>query len=356
MLLYRTATLTCSHRTSSVLTFCRYTMDSSTVGSRLRTLLAPYFYVDRAGDPENTVVLSGSPRSGTTWIMEVLNAHQDHRLIFEPLRPQSVRLAKNFEPFMYIRRNESDSDIARVMQRVMAGRLRSLWTDRHNRTFWCNHRLVKLVRGTMAMAYLKQCFPRAPIIYVLRHPIAQILSMSQLGYSRFNATRYLDQPGLVEDHLAPFENLIQQTEGYFENLILHWCIQNYVALRQCGPNDVHLVFYEELCMDPVKHFERLYTFLGYDMNERVHQKLHAPSRMSQASSPILAKTNQGEQLIGAWRSKATTVQIDQVLEGLRCFGLDAIYSHELMPDRTAAEHWLNTPEPDVGAGRAYVSV
>jgi len=314
-------------------------------GYKPRDFLAPFFFIDRAGGPENSLVLSGSPRSGTTWIMEVLNAHQDHRLVFEPLRPQSVRMVRRLERFTYIRRHNDDPELARLMRRVMSGRYRYFWTDRHNRSFWCTRRLVKLVRGNMLMGYLKQQSPATPIIFIMRHPIAQILSMHKLGYSPFDAKLYLNQPALVEDYLEPYVDRIRSTEGYFENLVLHWCIQNRVALSQCRPDDVHLVFYEELCTDPQTHAERLYQLLGRPIDDRVRRAIRAPSRMANPDSAIVTGATAGEKLISAWRDKATPQQIDTVLEGLRAFELDKIYHDALMPDRQAAEAWLDRPDP-----------
>ncbi len=92
-------------------------------------------------------------------------------------------------------------------------------------------------------------FPGMPIVLLLRHPCAVVASRLDLGW-KDNLSETMEQKELVEDFLLPMEAEIRAAKDDFERHLFLWCIDNYVPLKQLGPQDVHLAFYENLLARP----------------------------------------------------------------------------------------------------------
>jgi hypothetical protein len=299
----------------------------------LLDLLAKVLYVDRAGGAENCVFVAGGGRSGTTWVMELINASRDHRVIFEPFASDKVRFLPDFHRQQYVRREDDDAATAAAFDRIVEGRYRSWWTDQHNRTFICHHRLIKAIRANLCLGYLRQRYPRMPIVLLVRHPCAAACSMTRLGYGRYPMSVFLNQPELVEDHLAPYVDLIRSTVDEFDGRVLRWCIQHKVLFSQLEAGDVHLMFYEELCDDPHGSFEAMFSYLGRPYDEVARRAVHRPSRLSGDHSAILG----GSPSVDAWRGSISAGQLERAMGFLDAFGLSDVYGASVRPDRRAVE-------------------
>ena len=106
-------------------------------------------------------------------------------------------------------------------------------------------------------------FPGMPIVLLLRHPCAVVASRLALGW-KDNLIETMEQEELVEDFLLPMEAEIRAARDDFERHLFLWCIDNYVPLKQFGPGEIHLVFYENLLANPEEELRSLFGFLGED--------------------------------------------------------------------------------------------
>ena len=116
-------------------------------------------YVDLAPDHRATVALLGSARSGTTWVGEVIDRHHDHRVVFEPLRPNRVPVAKAFANGQYLRRADTDPRYLDPMRAILTGRVRNPWADHLNHVVVARRRLVKEIRANLLAPWLVERFP-----------------------------------------------------------------------------------------------------------------------------------------------------------------------------------------------------
>ena len=298
----------------------------------LLDLLSKVLYVDLAGGAEHCVFLAGGGRSGTTWVMELINANRDHRVVFEPFATHRLRFLEGLHRQHYLRPEDDDPAIGAMMDRIMQGRYRSWWTDQHNRTFVCRRRLIKAIRANLCLGYIRHRYPRMPIVLLVRHPCAAASSMLRLGYGRYAMDGFLDQPRLVEDHLGPHVDLIRSTRDDFDVRVLRWCVQHQVLFSQLAEGDVHLMFYEELCDDPHASFQAMFSYLGRPYDPAAQQAVRRPSRLSGEHSAILS----GAPRADAWRESVSSEQLERALGFLDVFGLGDIYGEGAHPDRSAA--------------------
>jgi hypothetical protein len=125
-----------------------------------------YFNVDQ--NISNTILLASVPRSGSTWISNIINYKNDYRYVFEPFFPKYVRLFRDFQYRQYISKHEVDSTLTDKARYVVSGKIRNLWVDRFNKKIFCNKRLVKDVRINLLLKWLKENFNELQIILGLR--------------------------------------------------------------------------------------------------------------------------------------------------------------------------------------------
>jgi hypothetical protein len=304
--------------------------------SILLDLLAKVLYVDLAGGSEDCVFIAGAGRSGTTWVMELVNANRDHRVVFEPFASHRIRALRGLPREPYIRIDETDARVVAHVDRIIAGRYRSWWTDQHNRTFVCRRRLIKAIRANLCVGFIRRRYPAMPIVLVVRHPCAAASSMIRLGYGAYPLEVFSSQEELVEDHLGPYVDLLRRTQEPFDQRVVRWCIQHKVLFEQLAEGDVHLMFYEELCTDPDGSFSRMCSYLGRPYDDAMREAVHRPSRLSGDHSAILAGSAAPE----AWRDDVTAAQVERSLGFLETFGLSDLYTCDGLPNRAAAESRL----------------
>jgi hypothetical protein len=285
-------------------------------------------YVDLGkGDHRSSVFLAGSGRSGTTWLSEIINHRGDYRYVFEPFNPGKVGAFGHFRSKQYLRPDNRREEFLEPARSVLTGELRDPWTDRFHRRFVARRRLIKDIRANLLLGWMRANFPGMPIILLLRHPCAVVASRLALGW-RDNLSETMEQGDLVEDFLLPMEAEIRAARDDFERHLFLWCIDNYVPLKQFGPGEIHLAFYENLLVNPDAELRSLFAFLGEDFDSRVFGRLGHPS-------PLSRKDTIGHSVDG-WRSQTSPRKLERTIEILALFGLDRLYGEGAMPDPSGA--------------------
>jgi hypothetical protein len=296
-------------------------------------------YIDYGSDYSNTIFLAGSGRSGTTWLSEVLNYKQDRRYIFEPFHSKRVKGPDLFCQRQYIHPQNTDQKYFNYVNKVLSGRIRSFWTDKFNRKHLTNKRLIKAIRANLFLKWMHLNFPKMPIIFLIRHPLAVTVSRSKYkGWKPESLEPYLKQELLMQDFLRPFQEVLERSErkyqetGYrLENHLLSWCIENYVVFKQFNPGEIHIVFYEDCCINPDHEIKRLFSYLNTDFDADIFKTLGVASKVSRKDSAITT----GRNLVSNWQESLSFEEIEYFFELISLFGFDKIYSQEPMPNSVA---------------------
>jgi len=232
----------------------------ATIPGRLRAAA----YLDLRHDIRDTVLVVSTGRSGSTWVAEVLNHRNEYRLVFEPFRRERVRAARAFRIGQYIDPGEQDHPLGPPTDRILAGRVRSWWTDDQNRKRVARRRIVKEIRITNLLPWIRARHPELPIVYAVRDPVSVARSWLELGWGD-NLAELLAQ----EELLAQFARIDDEIRAVaregdeVERLVLRWCLENAVPLGAELPN-VHRLAYERLRSAPEEELERLFAYLGTD--------------------------------------------------------------------------------------------
>jgi hypothetical protein len=293
-----------------------------------------------------TTFVAGTGRSGTAWAANIANYDSSARYMFEPFNPYKVQVCAGFRYRQYLRPDNAEQRYLGPARQILTGRVRSDWIDQFNRRIVSRRRVIKEIRANLMLKWMKTHFADIRLVMMLRHPCADANSRLHLGWQS-HLDELLAQDDLVADHLAPFLADIGSAKTEFEKHVFLWCIENYVPLRQLARDDVHLVFYENLCEQPKREVERLFAFLNRPVEPAVFKRLSQPSELSREESAVV----RGGSLVDSWRLYVPPDQAKRAIEILALFGLDRIYSLESsMPnvDRAVAMLGVTAMAPVAG--------
>ena len=149
---------------------------------RLKRQVARRLVFDASVGLEDTVILAGMARSGSTFLANLVNCNGDYRILFEPFRHDVEPMAKAFVFPSCIEPGCEDARYLEPAEHILRGRIHSDWVDRENASIFPKKRLIKDIRINFFLKWLKQHFPAVKIILLFRHPCAVVESWMRKGF------------------------------------------------------------------------------------------------------------------------------------------------------------------------------
>jgi Sulfotransferase family len=291
-------------------------------------LVGSHFYLNPNPDACRSILVAGTARSGTTWLADLIASQFPSRILFEPFNPDLVSDYSRFHYFQYMRPGTENPDFYAFAQKVFTGEIRNRWIDRQNERIISKFRLVKEIRANLALKWLHDNFPEVPILFIIRHPCAVVLSRIELGWATDNDIGpFLSQPQLVEDYLGPYLDLICSAGNVEEKHAVIWSVSNIVPLKQFTSNEVKIVYYENLCTQLEIELPGIFEAIGYEYSGRLDSSRDRPSQTTRLASAVVTGTDKIEH----WKKKLTHSQIDNILRVVQAFGLDHLYGESTLP-------------------------
>jgi hypothetical protein len=255
------------------------------IGRRLRAILRRLRALLPFHDPsENPVVIVlGTGRSGTTWLAEQLAYAMRGRIIFEPLHPVANPGRDWVGYRKYMRVNDPAPEWRELFDTIVLGILRNQWTDRFNSRFIYHARVVKMIRGNLMLGWLARSYPEARIALVIRDPVD--VARSQLrGNWPLEIEGFKTQPKMIEDYPILGTKLVTEAQSQFQLNVLHWAIENRVALDQLevarAMGAKVEAFSYQVLRDDREQFRAFLIFCGAPATAAAMLHLHRPSRVS----------------------------------------------------------------------------
>lgn len=258
--------------------------------------------------------LLSAGRSGSTWVSSLLQSQLHFREVFEPFHPVKSHMppARTSHPY-----NPQTPEFAEFADRVFSGKYAQARTEVDNvgRPLSQHGLLIKDVFANLFCAQELDKRPGIAAILLMRNP-ADVVASKRLQphwHWVWDPAEYLNDPGLVNDHLAPYAATISSFSkrgSLEEKLLASWCIQHMVPLRACPPSRLQLAFYDEIKAHPEKEIRNLLRGLGLATTredpEGIERLIDAPSR--------LAHAQKGE------KSTVPTEQVERVFDALNLGG------------------------------------
>jgi sulfotransferase family protein len=283
------------------------------------------------------ILVTGTHRSGTTWVGKMLAADALTAYISEPLnvlhRPGVFRV-KVDHWYQYVC-EDNGHDYLPAFQELLEfdyylwDEIRSLRSRkdflRMGRDFLIFYN--GLMRGQRAL--LKDPFAvfstpwfakhlNCKVVITVRHPAAFASSLQRLNWP-FDFQDLLDQPLLMRDHLGPYRNEMQSIKSddvIGQSALLWKMIYHSVhATRELNP-DFIVVRHEDLSRDPVTGYRDLYQLLDLEFTPRV-EKTILNSSSSENPAELSRKKVHGFKLdsranINIWKKRLSVEEIDRI--------------------------------------------
>jgi hypothetical protein len=295
---------------------------------RLARAVRGALYRDTDRNPRNSILVAGTARSGTTWLGDVLSSQLRGRVMFEPFHPGKIEQFRPFNYFQYMRPDEPDEALRSYAERVLTGAIRHPWIDREVDCLFPRCRVIKEVRANLFLKWIRRAFPDTPMLLIVRHPCAVALSRMQLHWATDDdIAPFLSQPKLVADFLGDRMDIVRSATTTAAKHALIWSVHHLVPLQQFEPNELTVVFYEDLCLRPDTEIPRIFRAIGRDFDRTAFRAADRPSATAQPTSAVVAGTDR----VSGWTSALSSRQIEQVLAVVDAFGLGHLYGSSPTP-------------------------
>lgn len=285
------------------------------------------------------ILVTGAHRSGTTWVGAMLALGGEIGLVHEPFSPLTgpgVRPVEFERFFEYVcpdnaaayeglvRTVELRYDLPRQLTAVRTpaelSRAVGDWRA-YGRARRAGLRpLLKDPIAFFSAEWLADRFSM-DVVVLVRHPAAFVSSLNKLGWTHDFST-FLDQPLLMRDHLAPFEEDVRRQAAQpgdpIEQGILLWRIIYSTALgyRERHP-DWLFRRHEDLSLAPEPGFEELYGRLGLRLDEPAREGIRNASAEGNPTENARAHDvhMDSRAAVRSWHRRLEPAQIEAIRKG-----------------------------------------
>jgi len=306
----------------------------------------------RPGSRPN-VFLVTTPRSGSTWLMELIWSQPGFKCCDEPLnlRRPAVRRATGIASW-----HEMDSEIGaakveRYFRAICSGRLHSAdalpFRSKYYR-FRTDRIVFKLLHGAEGKLPELASDCNARVVVLLRHPIA--VSLSREVFPRLEAFRTGASAARFSPGQLALADQVMASGSTLEKGVLAWCFQNALTLQGQEP-DWTVISYEQLVLDPEPVVawlsERLELTDQALILARLREAAGNKGKSDEKTRQLLAEQASGrlahrQALVEKWRARVTPEQERAAMSLLPAFGLDAYLAGRLLPTE---RYWVGGAPP-----------
>lgn len=283
------------------------------------------------------ILVTGTHRSGTTWVGDMLTVGENAHYVHEPFAPMNERSWLRSPPTTRYLYQDPDTPGPWAADLDAVCRLRPPWLPMVRRRPTLRHTVrvtqdvVRARRAARrgARALLKDPFALlmaewverrtgADVVVLVRHPAAFVSSVKRLGW-RLDVRWLLHQEHLMATTLAPFrERLERDAElDLVDHAALVWHALNTVVYSyERDHADWQVIAYEDLALDPATRFKKVYGRLGLPWDDTVAARIAAHNAPSHSAT--VAATDRGgtsrdsRKAVWTWRERLLPTEVERV--------------------------------------------
>lgn len=280
-----------------------------------------------------TLFVSGSPRSGTTWLAEVLASGRQTVIADEPLHPG---LAEWADCGLRWREFDSGADgsapAGNIIRRLHAGRAidRACITRNPALRLLTRRRIVlKTVRLSRMVPWCARFLPEIRLVVIVRHPCAVV--SSQMLHDQFESLTRLPTHDLeyVTEMRPDLMDLARSLTREEEFRALSWALDQVALLVEPPPAHWLMVSYEGLVAGGERAMSELFEAIGvrWEGDEALVRRASREAQAWSAEHP----TADWKARVGNWRRYLGAEQAQRVIEvsaaaGVPGYDLDGLPS------------------------------
>ena len=269
---------------------------------------------------EDTICLTSSPRSGSTWLAERLVEIGKLDWIDEPLRISGGKTDPLYIQGLRARSYLTDSDehrsdtVRKIIATALAGRLGYLKLNPSIR----RRLLLKFVRFNRLLPWAAREFNLNQNILLVRHPCAVVASQLRM-HNKKSVWANVKYPAPdIPNYLKDKVNSLSNGEIH-RTLAINWAVDQRIPIYDDRPESALLVFYEDLILNEVNELKRICDFSRLTFKQK-------RDKASATAAPDFAKNKQIEK----WKDQLSLEVIDDIIQTVHDLGVD-IYSSSSEP-------------------------
>jgi len=289
------------------------------------------------------ILVTGSHRSGTTWIGKTLAYAAGTAYVHEPFNPDSDRglCAAGFSGQYTFISTENEAHYRDALDDTMALRYRPLARLRNDPRLWSlgaaavrwprftwyrlagRRPVIKDPIALFSAPWLADTYNMSVIVMV-RHPAAFAGSLKSKGWTtRFDFDQFLSQPLLMQQHLAPYEDEIRSLAEQrrrdrdvnpVDEAIVVWNIfYSVIDEYRSVHDDWTFLRHEDVSETPVESFQGLFARLGLAMTDRIEYRIRSDTASSEGAGTFDTQRNSRAN-ITKWKRLLSESEIDRIRE------------------------------------------
>ena len=290
---------------------------------------------------QRPILLISTRRSGSTLLLEMLYTQDGMTYSDQPLYSYRYGPAYDKVPHAYLGQfihptPAQEQQLTHFFSALLTGRRQrnAPWNWFHPHHRWVVKRLVvKEVNSHGLIDWFAANFD-ADIIFLVRHPIANALSLVQQRWEHL-AAAFLQNEAFCAAHLTAAQKnkclhvLAQGTP--LQKYALEWGLANLYPLTVCRDRAWLTLTYEELLMRPQAIVNLLAERFNLPAPERMLQQLRQPSKNTIGATKALIGQNQPHHLLARWTEQVTPTEANAVMDlltgvlGITAYRADSLY-------------------------------
>jgi hypothetical protein len=283
------------------------------------------------------ILVTGMPRSGTTWVGRIIEHTPSVRYIHEPfnISSQFCRCGVKFEHWFYFLWSENIHGFQNHLKHTIFPSFNRIgllnFIDKARRTkrvgavteyvrcYFSSRPLVKDPIAVFSIEQLAASF-NMDVIVLIRHPAAIASSYKTLNWTH-PFSHFLCQPMLMNKHLDKYRSEIEDfTKNEYDNVdqaaLLWKLIYSLIAKYQKTHPEWIFIRHEDLTLNPLKGFHDIFNRLNLPLSEstrRVVTAHHLQDQINIPKDPYAIKQNPNL-VVSKWKNNLTNAEIHRIRE------------------------------------------
>ena len=258
------------------------------------------------------ILVTGSNRSGSTWVGRVISTNKKVDNIIEPLNFNRIKRYKQVDiNYWYPKIIDSSprslkKEVKYLIEYYLDINYLSIFIQLLNR--YEGHNLyksfkkrwrragkpIKMLKDPTAIfsvPWLVKEFDLIPVI-IIRHPAAYVLSIKEKGWW-FDFDNLLKQSDFFSGELEHLKREVvnfkenEKERTIIENAALFWKIF-YTQVKEYKMNypNWYFITHEDLSVDPLNEFQNMFSYLGLEFNNDVRNYIKSSTHTLEAGKHI----------------------------------------------------------------------
>lgn len=280
------------------------------------------------------ILVTGSHRSGTTWVGRVIASAKKIKYVHEPF---NIGVGRKFSPFsywfQYVSNSTPENAKLEVKQyldwfcstslKVQFYYLTKIGQVGGLRTFlgnWKSKLLSKAILlkdpiAVMSIPWMSTTY-NAKVVFMVRHPAAFVASL-KVKHWTFDFNNFLEQEGLMKEQLNSYtkeiEKFVNEPQDIIQQGVLLWNIIHSQLLKYQEQDHPlwYFVKHEDVSRNPLCVFEALFDFLDLEFSTQVITNIEDTSKASETG--YLHRDSKDN--ISSWKQRLTSEEIKTIKEG-----------------------------------------